>query len=800
MIGARPSKASSGKTAVGAESKSSRVPRQHAWWCKSIGRLLNQLHVPDAGNPKEMLEEQSKTLSETGILFSALGVNSVGLILIDFGSQIGYLGNSTSALIMALYALWTTISLPRFRSKNAPLFIRVSLMILVAQGILWGALISQLSIVATPGQRNIVTAIIMALVSVPMLGAPFAAAMAFWIPIVIAAVIVVAFKLQPFDNYMLLCFGGYIIFTLGGIITINKTLIERSIGRVRLQQQNDMIGILLRDYEENTADWLWETDAEMNLHAVPARLAHLLSSSREMLEGKSLVAILGLYGSAHSSGKEFAALLKAQAAFRGFTLEVELQDGTHWWSLTGRPVMDSRARFQGYRGFGSDITEALLSEQRIHHLATHDSLTGLYNRSMFLERLERACKGALESSPENATFSLLLLDLDRFKEANDTYGHATGDALLVAVGERLRGAVRECDVVARLGGDEFAIYLPFGSVSYATDIAERLIALLSQSYQIGASYVTIGASFGIAMFPQDGTTPKDLLRNVDLALYAAKEHERGTYQLFKSQMSEVFFEQLALQSDLRQAIGTSQLHVEYQPIISLQTGRAVSFEALVRWTHPLRGPISPSVFIPLAEEAGMISTIGEFVLREACRVASSWADDICVAVNLSPIQFGNPDLLTVVSLALADSGLNPERLELEVTESTWLLATQQTVNQIGELERTGIRMVLDDFGTGYSSLACLREFRFHGIKIDRSFTKDLGHDKKADAIIATIARLASDIGVPLTAEGVETHEQLELLRRCGIDRVQGFLLGRPQLSDMTLTAMNCDNRHALVRT
>ncbi len=443
MIGAGPSEAESDKATVRAESRPPRAPHQRAWWRKSISPILNHLHVPDAGKPKEMSDEQSKTLAATALLFSGLGVNSVGLILIDFGAQIGYLGNSTGAAITALYALWTTLSLQRFRPKSASLFIRVSLIILIAQGILWGLLINQLSIVATPGQRNIVTAILMALVSVPMLGAPFAAAMAFWIPIVIAAVIAVAFRLQPFDDYMLLCFGGYIIFTLGGIVTINKTLIERSIGRVRLQQQNEMIGILLRDYEENTADWLWETDADLNLHAVPARLAHLLSSSREMLEGTSLEAVLGLYASTHASGQEFAALLAAQAAFRGFTLEVELQDGTHWWSLTGRPIMDSRARFQGYRGFGSDITEALLSEQRIHHLATHDSLTGLYNRSMFLERLERACKSALESPSASATFSLLLLDLDRFKEANDTYGHATGDALLIAVGERLRGAVRE---------------------------------------------------------------------------------------------------------------------------------------------------------------------------------------------------------------------------------------------------------------------------------------------------------------------------------------------------------------------
>lgn len=768
------------------------------WLGQQLGVILNYLRPlgHTKATTKGMEDEQTRTLATTALLFSALGINSISLILLDFGFNVGLSGASLSFLIVVIYVGWALISFGPLRPTNR-IFIRTSLLILLAQGVLWGCLVNKLALIANPDQRNIVTAIIMALVSVPMLGAPFAAAMAFWIPIVIASTVAVGLKLQPFDDYMFICFGGYLVFTLGGIIIINKTLLDRSIGRIRLLQQNEQIAVLLRDYEENTADWLWETDAELRLHGVSTRLAKLLFVPVGLLEGKIFNDVIGLPGNRYQTGQNLAGLLTARAAFRNFEIEIELQDGTHWCRLTGRPIIDSQGSFLGYRGFGSEVTEARLSERRIRHLATHDSLTELYNRSVFLDRLERACEGAQDGQPVTSKFALLLLDLDRFKEANDTYGHATGDALLVQVAERLRQAVRDCDIIARLGGDEFAIYLPSVNIGYASDIAKRLIALLSKTYQVDGAYVTIGASFGIAMFPEDGLTPQDLLRNVDLALYAAKEQERGSYQIFNARMSEVFFEQLALQSDLRLAMGTNQIYVDYQPIISLSTNKIVSVEALARWNHPTRGPISPAVFIPLAEEAGMISVIGEFVLREACRVAASWNDGVRVAVNLSPVQFGNPNLPKLVANVLAESGLNPTRLELEVTESTWLIASQQILSHIDELERTGVMMVLDDFGTGYSSLSCLREFCFQGVKIDKSFIRDMEHDAKAVAIVKTIVRLAAEISVPLTAEGVETRDQLMLLRDCGIDRVQGFYLGRPQASTKLFPVSDRQNEVSL---
>ena len=785
----------------------------------------------DISDVESVAEEQSKTLAETAFLFSSLGVNSVGLILIDFNSQIGLYGAGLSLTIAGLYVTWVVLALPRHRINRQPWFMRASLTILVTQGVLWGFLINQLAFVATQSQRNLVTAVIMGLASVPMLGAPFRAAMAFWVPTVIATGIAVAFTLQPFDLYLLLCFGGYVLFTFGGIVVINRTLLERSIGRVRLQQQNETIGLFLRDYEENAADWLWETDARLQLLKMPARLAQLLDSPRRSLEGRRLDVLLGLHETAHPSGRELKAMLNARVAFRDVTVQLELNEQTRWWCLTGRPVLDDRGRFQGYRGIGSDVTDVRLAEQKIRRLATYDSLTGLYNRRMFLDRMNAACglapdglapdglasdslasdglatdgvtlhnalqgdltpaatAGDLEGAASGAAFALLLLDLDHFKSVNDDFGHATGDSLLIAASERLRGAVREGDVLARLGGDEFAILLASGETAHAVEVAERLIALLGRPFQFGERSVSIGASAGFAMFPQDGATPKALLRNVDLALYTAKTKGRGNYQRFKAWMSDQYHDKLAMQSDLRGAVEASRLHVDYQPICNLRTGEIVSVEALARWDHPQRGSVPPAEFIRMAEEIGLISRIGEFVLEQACRAASVWPEHVRIAVNLSPMQFGNNTLLRTIQTVLAHSGLSAERLELEVTESTWLAATKQTLDQLDELAKIGVRMVLDDFGTGYSSLACLRTFRFQGLKIDPSFIRDLGRDDKAAAIVKTIVTLASDIGVTLTAEGVETAEQVGLLLGCGIEQAQGFFLGLPRPQAEILAAM-----------
>ena len=723
----------------------------------------------------ELQREQSRTLAMTSVLFAILGINSSVLVLADFWPTISTTGCVLCLSIIGLYAIWLLLGALRSGSNHLP-FMHQSIALLIVLSICWGCLINDVAIGATEQQRTSVVAMIMALVSVPLLSAPFSAAMAFWIPIAITTTYAMTVQLQPLDTYVLLCFLGYIVAMFCGIVLANKTTLERSIGRIRMQQQHDTIGLLLREYEENTADWLWETDEQLRLRRVSPRMAQQLGIHAADLEGRLLHEAIF----AGDARKKFATQLEHRAAFHSLEVESEVGGAVRYLSLTGRPMIDGRARFLGYRGFGSDITEVRLAERRVQYMASFDSLTGLANRQSFVTALTEACEHTDPNEKGFAPFSVLLLDLDRFKDVNDTFGHGTGDELLAAVAKRITSAIRGVDLAARLGGDEFAILLRSGNIDDAIEIAERLIGSLSTRFHLSETVVTIGSSFGIVSFPKDGSNPADLLKNVDLALYEAKGRERGTYQLFDQRMSEVFYDQLALQADLRLAVHSEQLYVEYQPIYDLRTREIVSAEALVRWRHPVRGQISPAVFIPLAEEAGLIVTLGAFVMREACSAAALWDKSIRVAVNLSPIQFGHPDLLNAIRQTLEDTGLEPTRLEIEVTESTWLAATKQTLGQLEALEVAGIRMVLDDFGTGYSSLSCLREFHFHGLKIDGSFIRSMDGDAKAASIIRTIANLAADIGVSLTAEGIETPEQADLLRSFGIQRGQGFLLGRPR--------------------
>jgi diguanylate cyclase (GGDEF)-like protein len=420
-----------------------------------------------------------------------------------------------------------------------------------------------------------------------------------------------------------------------------------------------------------------------------------------------------------------------------------------------------------------DVTEQRRIEARIKHMAHHDALTDLPNRVLLRERLEGALKG-------DAPVAVLWLDLDRFKEVNDTLGHAVGDGLLKAAAERLQGCVRERDTVARLGGDEFAVIQtgadqPLG----ATTLALRIIEAISEPYQINDHRIVIGASVGISVAPHDATDAHQLLRNADLALYRAKNEGRGTYRFFELGMDARMHARRQLELDLRNALANNGFEVHYQPVINLDTNNITAFEALLRWNHPERGSISPAEFIPLAEETGLIGSIGAWVLRTACMQAQRWPDSIRVAVNLSPLQFKQHDLVPLVVSALAASQLAPARLDLEITESVLLENTENTLAKLNQLRSLGVRISMDDFGTGFSSLSNLRSFTFDNIKIDRSFIQGLGHNEQCSAIVQAVAGLGAGLDVTTTAEGVETADQLEWVRAFGIVEVQGFFLGRP---------------------
>lgn len=429
----------------------------------------------------------------------------------------------------------------------------------------------------------------------------------------------------------------------------------------------------------------------------------------------------------------------------------------------------------GWVATHEDVTERRQSEQRIAYLASHDALTGLPNRVLFREKLDAAIAREQRGRP----FSVLFLDLDRFKEVNDSLGHAVGDRLLKQVADRLRAAVRGGDVVARLGGDEFAILQDAEGLGDANELATRLIGAIERPYRIDPHAISISTSIGIAVCPTDGTDPDVLLKNADLALYRAKADGRGTCRFFEKEMDERLQARRLLDSELREALPNGELELYYQPVYSLQTDTITGFEALLRWNHPRRGLISPADFIAVAEESGLINQIGEWVLREACREAATWPDSFTVAVNLSAVQFRGQSLAQLVMNVLGNVGLAAHRLELEVTESVLLKESENTVGTLHLLRDIGVRIAMDDFGTGYSSLSYLRLFPFSRIKIDRSFVADITTKSDSAAIIHATIELARRMDMDVTAEGVETPEQLALLRAEGCTEIQGYIISRP---------------------
>jgi diguanylate cyclase (GGDEF)-like protein/PAS domain S-box-containing protein len=447
-------------------------------------------------------------------------------------------------------------------------------------------------------------------------------------------------------------------------------------------------------------------------------------------------------------------------------------DGSEIQVLTyGRQVS-----FDGRDGFLVaivDITERRKAEARIAYMAHHDGLTNLANRELYQERLKQALERTASTEKRVA---VMCIDLDLFKNVNDSFGHPMGDRLLQAVAERLGAQTRGGDLAARLGGDEFAVILSNDvTPSQASDFAKRLIETLSAPYVIDGNELVIGASVGIALSPGDGTSSEELMKNGDMALYRAKQDGGGVHRFFEKEMDRQAQKRRDLEQDLRRAFAHGEFELHYQPLVDLASNRINAFESLLRWRHPHKSMVSPADFIPVAEDIGLIVPLGEWVLREACAEAAKWPDGIKVAVNLSAVQFRSRNLVQVVVSALAQSGLAPTRLELEITESIFLAETEANLATLHQLRALGVSISMDDFGTGYSSLSYLRSFPFDKIKIDRSFVKDLIERSDCVAIVRAISGLGRSLNITTTAEGVETTEQLDWLRAEGCNQVQGFL-------------------------
>jgi diguanylate cyclase (GGDEF)-like protein len=449
---------------------------------------------------------------------------------------------------------------------------------------------------------------------------------------------------------------------------------------------------------------------------------------------------------------------------------VELRNG-RTFKIRHRPMPNF-----GWVATHEDITEQRQAELKIEYMAHHDALTDLANRVLLNQRLE----SALQAITEPEMLAIHHLDLDQFKAVNDTFGHPAGDKLLKIVAERLRGLVRHTDTIARMGGDEFLIVqTPIAGPVDATALAQRIIASMSEPFDLDGHQAVIGASVGIATGPDEGIHPDKLLRNADLALYRAKGDGRGTFRFFEPAMDLQIQTRRVMEQELRRGLPAGEFELYYQPVVNLASNEVVSFEALIRWNHPKHGLVTPAAFIPLAEEIGFIIAMGEWVIRQACATAARWPGDLRVAVNISAAQFRNSSLLEVIVNALAASGLAPARLEIEITETVLLQNRETTLAVLHRLRALGIRIAMDDFGTGYSSLTYLQSFPFDKIKIDRSFVKDINRNTGSLNIVRAVAALANGMGMTATAEGVETHQQLAQIVAAGCTEMQGYLFSQP---------------------
>ena len=565
----------------------------------------------------------------------------------------------------------------------------------------------------------------------------------------------------------------------GELRGVVSTLADITLGREHEEQRRLALTVF-----RNSVEAIIVTDAEERILSVNQAFTEVTGYAAEDVIGKTP----RLLGSG-THGREFYEAmwrdLRILGVWKG-EIQDRRKDGSLYpASLSISTVRDSNGRITHYVAVFSDITERKASEARIAYLAQHDALTGLPNRALLQDRLDQALAHATR---QGKRIALMFLDLDRFKTINDSLGHLTGDKLLQGVAGRLRQCVRETDTVSRQGGDEFIIVLTgVDSPDEAGRVAAKILDQLDAAFDVDGQQLRTSFSIGIALFPEDGHDPETLMKNADTAMYHAKESGRNTYRFFDERMNVNTLERLQLENGLRQAIGRQELRLAYQAQVDLASGRIIGLEALLRWASEPLGNVPPSRFIPLAEECGLIIPIGDWVLREACRQARQWQDaglaPVPVGVNLSALQFRRSDIVAGVAAALDESGLDGRWLELELTESLLMESGPDVILTLGRLKALGVRLSIDDFGTGYSSLAYLKRFPVDRLKIDQSFVRDLAQNPDDAVIIRTIIQLGHNLRLEVIAEGTETLEQMDFLRREGCTAAQGYLFSRPVPAD-----------------
>jgi diguanylate cyclase (GGDEF)-like protein/PAS domain S-box-containing protein len=561
----------------------------------------------------------------------------------------------------------------------------------------------------------------------------------------------------------------------------NQRLIDDVLARKRTEKALQESEQRFRQLVAMSSDWYWEQDEQLRFVAMTGDFTEKSGIALERILGKTRWELVnGLADTEY--GREHMAAIASREPFRN--LEYRLLDDNgdeRWFCVSGQPMFDDGGRFTGYRGTGSDITARKITEQRVHHVAQHDVLTGLPNRSLLQDRLGQAVAYATRSGHP---VWVMLIDLDRFKFVNDSMGHKAGDVLLMTVAARLRSSLRDTDTVARLSGDEFVVILSQHEDQPLTgDIVQRVMDSVAQPVMLGPKEFFVTCSIGVAAYPSDGTPPDSLIEHADIAMYRAKKLGRNNFQFYTPAMNEESLERVRIESALRNALDRNEFVLHYQPQVDLKTGQIVGMEALIRWKHPELGMVPPNRFIGVAEDTGLIVPIGAWVMRTAAAQNKAWQDAglgrLRVAVNVSARQFSAADLVPGIEQVLLDTGLDPSCLELELTESLFMSDVTPAVELLHRMKSLGVQLSIDDFGTGYSSFSYLSRFPIDVLKIDRSFVNDITIDANDAAIVASIIALAHNLRLSVIAEGVETAEQLDYLRHQGCDEMQGYYFSRP---------------------
>ena len=580
--------------------------------------------------------------------------------------------------------------------------------------------------------------------------------------------------------------ASYTYSLLFGVGQISENFAKAAIRRFELQRSKELFRVLFRDFEDTSSDWMWSVDRHGRLNHISPQFL-----KDERLAGFSLepAAVLrSLKDPAVPEDKRSAAAmpqvlhhaLKERLPFREVVVAVCLQGEWRYWRVSGRPVFDSEHEYLGMRGSCSDITDIYLAERRLHYLALNDPLTGLANRASFERELETFIRSVYEDECE---FVLMSIDLDKFKIVNDRLGQQAGDEVLREISRRLRVVCPYNSCIARFGGDEFCVLIsaaPGHGEQQGVDVAKRIISVMAEPIRVLTELVGLNCSIGLAVAPRDGLDRTSIHRNADLALYRAKLDAVSSFRVFAPDMDAAARKAQELEFELRTALQRGEFELNYQPLADGPTGRVVGYETLLRWNSEKFGRVPPDEFIRIAERSGMIGSIGEWVLRQACHDAARWPSELFVAINLSPQQLAGFSLLSLLPNALGESGLAAGRLELEITETALEEDPEHVTHILRCVREMGISVALDDFGTGYSSLSHLVRFPFDKLKIDKSFIAEAMVSEQAMGVIRAIVSLARTLEVKITAEGVETEAQYDMLTDLGVDEMQGYLIARPR--------------------